>query len=91
LSDIQKDPDVGGDKFKASMAAAGRAIDRLGGDDLREAMNLTGAGNNPRIFKAFVTLGQWLSEDKFRPGNPPAGNTQKTAADRMYPDLPSGS
>lgn len=89
VSEIKSDPEVGGEKFKASMALAGRAIDRLGGDPLREAMNLTGAGNNPVIFKAMVQLGQWISEDKFRPGNGPAVNPNRSTAERLYgPDGP---
>lgn len=86
VSEIKADPQIGGDKLQASMALASRAIDRLGGDSLRAAMNLTGAGNNPAIFKAFVQLGQMLSEDKFAAGSPPPSNASRSPAQVIYGD-----
>ena len=68
VSEIKADPDIGGAKLDASLASAARAIDRLGVPGLREALNLTGAGNHPAVVKAFVRLGQMVSEDRFRPG-----------------------
>ncbi|MGE5151052.1 MAG: hypothetical protein ACM3II_13095 [Rhodospirillaceae bacterium] len=68
VSEIKADPDIGGDRLKASLASANRAIDRLDVPGLREALNFTGAGNHPAIVKAFVRLGQMIAEDRFRPG-----------------------
>jgi len=66
-------------------------IDRLGVPGLKEALNLTGAGNNPAIVKAFVRLGQMVSEDRFQPGNgaPPAA--PKSPAEVIYGAQPKGS
>src|SRR5262249_25485176 len=76
VSGVKADPDMGGDKLDATLASAARAIDRLAVPGLREALDLTGAGNHPAIVKAFARIGQMVSEDRFRPGNgaPPAAS-----------------
>ena len=91
VSEIKADPDIGGDRLQASLASATRAIDRLAIPGLREALDLTGAGNNPAIVKAFARIGQMISEDRFRPGNgaPPA--TQRSPAEVIYGAQPKGS
>jgi hypothetical protein len=91
VSEIKADPDIGGDKFQASIASAARAIERLAIPGLREALDLTGAGNNPAIVKAFARIGQMISEDRFRPGNgaPPAA--AKSPAEVIYGAQPKGS
>jgi hypothetical protein len=91
VSEIKADPDIGGDKFQATLASAARAIDRLDIPGLREALDLTGAGNNPAIVKAFARIGQMISEDRFRPGNgaPPAA--AKSPAEVIYGAQPKGS
>ena len=77
VSEIKADPDIGGDRLKASLASAARAIDRLNVPGLREALNFTGAGNHPAVVKAFVRLGQMISEDRFRPGRARAGRRSR--------------
>jgi hypothetical protein len=84
VSEIKADPDIGGDKLDASLASAARAIDRLAVPGLREALNLTGAGNHPTIVKAFVRLGQMVSEDRFRPGRDAAPEPRRTPAETIY-------
>ncbi len=91
VSEIKADPEIGGAKFEASMASAGRAIDRLGVPGLREALNLTGAGNNPAIVKAFVRLGQMVSEDRFVPGRNAAPAVPRSAAEVIYDGNPKQS
>jgi hypothetical protein len=91
VSEIKADPDIGGDKLAASLATAARAIDRLGVPGLKEALDLTGAGNHPAVVKAFVRLGQMVSEDRFQPGNnaPPAA--PRSPAEVIYGDSPKQS
>jgi hypothetical protein len=88
VSEIKADPEIGGTRFEASMASAGRAIDRLGVPGLREALNLTGAGNNPSIVKAFVRLGQMVSEDRFMPGRNAAPAAPRSPAETIYDGNP---
>jgi hypothetical protein len=88
VSEIKADPDIGGDRLTASLASAGRAIDRLGVPGLREALNLTGAGNHPAVVKAFVRLGQMVSEDRFLPGKDAAPAAPKSPAEVIYDGNP---
>lgn len=91
VSEIKADPDIGGDKFQATIASAARAIDRLAIPGLREALDLTGAGNNPAVVKAFARIGQMISEDRFRPGNGAPSATAKSPAEVIYGAQPKGS
>jgi hypothetical protein len=91
VSEIKADPEIGGDRMTASMASAARAIDRLGVPGLKEALNLTGAGNNPAIVKAFVRLGQMVSEDRFVPGRDAAPPTPRSPAETIYDGNPKQS
>ena len=84
VSEIKADPDIGGERLQASLASASRAIDRLGVPGLREALNLTGAGNHPAVVKAFVRLGQMVAEDRFLPGNDAAPAAPRSPAEVIY-------
>src|SRR5436190_2105720 len=88
VSEIKADPDIGGDRLKASLASAARAIDRLDVPGLREALNFTGAGNHPAVVKAFVRLGQMISEDRYRPGRSPAPGAPRSPAEVIYDGQP---
>jgi hypothetical protein len=91
VSEIKADTEIGGDRLTASMASAARAIDRLGVPGLKEALNLTGAGNHPAIVKAFVRLGQMVSEDRFVPGRYAAPAAPRSAAETIYDGNPKQS
>jgi hypothetical protein len=88
VSEIKADPDIGGERLTASLASASRAIDRLGVLGLREALNLTGAGNHPAVVKAFVRLGQMVSEDRFLPGRDAAPAAPRSPAEVIYDGSP---
>ncbi|HEY2870801.1 MAG TPA: hypothetical protein VGJ56_02720 [Reyranella sp.] len=88
VSEIKADPDIGGDRLKASLSSANRAIDRLDVPGLREALNFTGAGNHPAIVKAFVRLGQMIAEDRFRPGHPARPQVPRSPAEVIYDGNP---
>ena len=88
VSEIKADPDIGGDRLKASLASVARAIDRLDVPGLREALNFTGAGNHPAVVKAFVRLGQMISEDRYRPGRSPAPGAPRSPAEVIYDGQP---
>ena len=88
VSEIKADPDIGGDRLKASLASANRAIDRLDVPGLREALNFTGAGNHPAVVKAFVRLGQMIAEDRFRPGQRTEPQVSRSPAEVIYDGNP---
>lgn len=66
--------------------------------DLKAAMDLTGAGDHPAIVSAYRTLGKLLSEGTPVRGAGPSpagqvapGTAPQSAAQRMYPNLPSSN
>lgn len=88
IDDIKADKDMGGDKFDASVKSAGVFLDRYNNVALDRALDETGAGNHPEIFKLLVTLGNLMKEGDFTLGNVSGGsNTPKTAADTMFPSM----
>jgi hypothetical protein len=67
-------------------------MDRLNLPGLKDALNLTGAGNNPVIVKALVRLGKMVSEDKTLNGQPAQTSAKRSPADVIYPPaMPGGS
>src|SRR5260221_14245942 len=81
-------------------AVIGRAVDALPAEvakDFREAMILTGAGDNPAFVKAFYNLASMLGEGTLVKGGGPspegqsAPNAPKSAASVMFPNLPSSA
>jgi hypothetical protein len=100
VSQIRQDPEIGG-KLDQVRTTVSRAIDSLGDPNLsqafREAMDYTGAGNNPAFVKGFYRLAQRLTEGtSVRGGGPsplgqtPSGRQERPSAARaMYPDLPT--
>jgi hypothetical protein len=91
VSEVKADPDIGGTKLMASLASAARAIDRLGVPGLKEALDLTGAGNHPAVVKAFVRLGQMVSEDRFARGSHAEPAAPRSLAETIYGDSPKQS
>lgn len=93
LSAIRADKEIGSGDEKILRsdvkAAISKTIDALGGDELRTALNITGAGNNPAIVKALFKASSAFVEGKHVGGEP--AKPAKSAAARMYPGLAQGT
>ena len=88
-----EDPEFGGQKFTQSLRDAHRFINVFGGEKLKLALDATGAGNHPEIFKAFARAGRILGEDRLVTGSGTTGAHGGTFADlanTMYPDMKNG-
>lgn len=77
----------GGDEaIQAAADQLAPVIDQFGGDDLREALAVTGAGNHPAMFRFLHNLANALSE-----GTPVSSNGGAASApsqlERMYPTM----
>ena len=88
VSEIKADPDIGRDRLGVSLASASLAIDRLAVPGLKDALNLTGAGNHPAIVKAFVRIGQMIQEDRYAPGRQFAPAAPRSPAEVIYDGNP---
>lgn len=88
VAEIKADPEIGGERLGSAVAAASRVLERLAVPGLREALNVTGAGNHPAVVKAFVRIGRLLAEDRFSPGRDGLGQPHRSPADVIYGGQP---
>lgn len=83
--ETEADPEIGGDKLEGVLSTIGKAIDQYGDDSLREAMEMTGAGNHPAVIRFVHKLASQLVETSGPvPGNASPG--QQTAAQILFPN-----
>lgn len=83
------DPEIGGAKWEATKFTIAKAIDSLGPElaaSVREALDVTGAGNHPAIVKAFHTFASKVTEGRHIGGNPPGATPSIKEA--FYPNSP---
>jgi len=88
--DAKADKDIGGDKLAPTLQSISKAIDSLGSDSakaFRDALDLTGAGNNPAIIKGMAQWAKLLTEGGHITGNPPKG-APKTLQEEFFPNSP---
>ena len=91
--EAMEDPEFGGQKFVQSLRDAHRFINVFGGEKLKLALEATGVGNHPEIFKAFARAGRILGEDQLVKGAgaaPTGGGTFADLANTLYPDMKNG-
>lgn len=71
-SEIESDPVIGGAQLGQTKASISRLVNEFGdgGSSFREAMNLTGAGNNPAVVRFLAKVSAALYEGKAVKGNP---------------------
>ncbi len=85
VKEIKADPEVGGANYKASNKTAVDAILAVGGKDLATELVNTGLANNPKIFKAFVKVGNILNEGKYIAGKPAVSEEEIPLHKLLYP------
>lgn len=71
-----------GAKITTVMSDVARAVEKFGGDELRQLFDQTGLGNHPLVVEAFSRAGAMLKEDKSVPSNAAAGD--KTFEEALY-------
>jgi hypothetical protein len=90
-NEIKADKDIGGDKLRGVQASIAKVIDdpRFTVPGLREALDVTGAGSHPAVFRWLAKLAAALTEGGAVSGSPPAQQTQRSAAQVLFPNQPS--
>jgi hypothetical protein len=93
-AEVKADPEIGGTRFKDSIAAANNVFvpgesnpfvkNAAEAGALRSALHVTGAGNNPTMVRLFVKMGRMLSEPGTLAGSP-LRDTQDSLLAKMYP------
>lgn len=72
-------------KADAAIAASRKAVEKIGGQPLMDALDLTGAGNHPAVVAAFHKISKALAEDQFIFGSGSADNL--SPAQKLYPSM----
>lgn len=62
-----------GQKYDENIALAKRAVNTFGGNEFAKYLDETGLGNDVRLIKAFVQIGQKISGDHLHTGNNSSG------------------
>jgi hypothetical protein len=91
IGEIKADPDIGGAKLESEvLPAIGRLLTEYGSPEVRAALDMTGAGNNPAMTRFFYKMAKALSEGKHVTGSPTSGpKAPASAAQAIYPNLPA--
>ena len=61
--DAKADKEIGGDNFKDSVAAARKALDRFGSDEVKKLLDDSGLGSHKAIIRLFRAVGTAMSDD----------------------------
>lgn len=79
-------PEIGGENFPASLAAASKVMMSFASPELRELLNYTAVGSHPEFFKFIHAIGTKMAPDVFVHGGESAKTSQRPA-DIMFGDL----
>ncbi len=87
VESIKADKEFGGDKFNESAEIAKRVINEFADAELKSALDVTGYGDNPALFKFVVKVGQKLKvlNDSYVKASAPSA-PKRDMADIMYPN-----
>lgn len=79
---LKADKEVGGDKFKESVATALKTLDTWGSPELQKQLDQAGVGNHPDLIRLLVRAGAAMQDAKVLTTN--AGGARKSFADALY-------
>ena len=84
--EIETDPVLGGKNLEKTAAACAKVLDEYGGKGVREALDMSGMGNNPELVRWIFNVSKALTEGGPLPaGGPPGkGNSSKTPGEIFY-------
>lgn len=85
------DPEIGGEKFAASIALANKAVSAFGGQELFDILKASGLGSHPVVVKAFARAGKAIAEDTSAGtsnGAAPSATTAEARLRALYPNSP---
>lgn len=87
------DTEIGGteEAQTAALSAAASVVRAVGGESLLKALDETGAGNHPEVIRAFYRLRQVVGPDGALVLGNQGGSSPKTAAQVLYPNLPTAN
>lgn len=85
--EAKADPEIGGDKFDATLKAAQAAYAEVATPALREMLDSTGYGNHPEVLRMFANVSKRLGLDSKPPTGTDPARGERSLAERMYPGM----
>ena len=76
-------PEIGGPNLDRTLSEVASVIDRYGSQDLRTALDVTGAGNHPAVVQFLHRIASVINERPPVSGQP-TSTTPKSRAERLY-------
>lgn len=86
VDQVKNDKELGGEHFQENMSTAIKAVERFTTPELRDLLNASGLGNHPEMVRAFVRIGQAISEDGLVLGGN-QGQVETDPAKRLFPSM----
>jgi hypothetical protein len=84
VDSAKKDPEIGGANWDSTVKSATKVIGQFGTPELKEYLNMTGAGNHPEVIRLMAKVGAVISEDT--PTATSKGGQARDAVTVLYPD-----
>jgi hypothetical protein len=81
---VRADQEIGGTKLEENLSHIAKLLNTHGNDEVRQAFDVTGAGNHPAVIKFLVKLGKELGEGTPVSGRP--STAPQDAASILYPN-----
>jgi len=84
LVQVQNDPEYGGEKFKQNAEYARQFVKKYGDEDFWKALDMTGLGNHPALFRFMARAGKAAANDKAVFAGTTTTPEKKSAAEILY-------
>jgi len=86
-NEVMSDQELGGKNFDEVKRVIGSALSEYGDPGVRQALDYTGAGNNPAIIRTFYRMSRALAEPGPVQGNPSQSTKPDSPGAALYPHL----
>jgi hypothetical protein len=83
-STIENDKELGGADYAKNAELAKRVVDRFATEDFKKALNETGFGNHPELFRVFFKIGKAMAEDQLVMPGAQQAPKQRSVEDLLY-------
>ncbi|HPA91874.1 MAG TPA: hypothetical protein PLN35_19130 [Quisquiliibacterium sp.] len=77
---IKNDPEMGGEKYEATVRNAQKVMAKFASPALKEALTASGYGNHPEMVRMMSSIAKVISEDTFEPAGGQAAGTKQGGA-----------
>jgi hypothetical protein len=89
IGEVRADPEIGGAKLDGTVARVAKLMDSYGDPGLRQALDMTGAGNHPGLIRFLNKVAVAMKVDEGKPVMGQPSQPKLSAAQKMFPNNPA--